>query len=61
MNMPRKTKITYAYHDYVHAWKTLKEAKRNYDLGLILREELFDHQMFEHEMECEFIDVLKSK
>ena len=60
--MPRRKKsseITIAFHNFVHAWESLKDAEEDYNRYAISREELFDHRMYEHDMEFEFIDISK--
>tara|TARA_R100000152_G_C6735373_1_gene159590 strand:+ start:355 stop:555 length:201 start_codon:yes stop_codon:yes gene_type:complete len=53
------SEITNIFHEFVDAWKDLQKAKADYEKYYISRAELIDYEMFEHDMESEFIEELK--
>ncbi len=53
------SKITNIFHEFADAWKDLKQAKEDYEKYYISRAELIDYEMFEYDMESEFIEELK--
>ena len=51
--------ITEIFHEYANALSDLKKAKTDYEKYYISRAELIDYEMFEYDMEREFIEELK--